>query len=380
MRFTVERQEALRAFRLAKQATGVRCTLPILANVLVEADQEKQTVALTGYDMQSGLRLSMAAEVQDPGATTLAAWQAVDLLAALKVDAITFAATNETAQIGPASLGTLPAEEYPVIPPLTGKPCLTIRADRLADALARVAPFASKDPTRGIVQGVLLEVKGRRLIVSATDSFRLARLPVSGEGQRGRKGSATAILPAECATQLAKMIGKAKGLAEVRIGDLQINVTWQSPVGRFAFSSRLIEGRFPACKGIWRSLGATEGAVVSVDSDQLTAEVTAAHGVAKLDADKILLTFAGSALKLTAAAEGGHYESLLGANVHFGRHYLDPDGDGWYAVQAGYLLSTLKFLGPGEVRWHFPYSETHPFAFTSPHRPGAIVAVSPMRL
>jgi DNA polymerase-3 subunit beta len=107
----------------------------------------------------------------------------------------------------------------------------------MATALGQVAPAASRDETRPVLTGVLLEGEGDELRVVATDSYRLALRKLPLPGVDGTK----VLVPARAVVEVGRI---ASGEKEIRMEVGSAQVGFQ--MGVVALQSRLIEGEFPA--------------------------------------------------------------------------------------------------------------------------------------
>src|SRR5262245_59851924 len=155
MELQVTREVFLRALQLVQNIVEPRQTLPILGNVLMEAQETGLRISAT--DLEVGARVSVPATVTRPGSITLAARKLPEQPITLKLQ------ESGWVQLlcGPATfrLVGLPAEEYP---PLESGECnglVSVEGGRLRGLLARTSYAMSQDESRPFLNGLYLLVK-----------------------------------------------------------------------------------------------------------------------------------------------------------------------------------------------------------------------------
>ncbi|MEP6624191.1 MAG: DNA polymerase III subunit beta [Acidimicrobiia bacterium] len=240
MKFRCERDTLADAISTAQRAIAVRSgALPVLSGVHVTADTG--TVELVGSDLDLTIRVSIPAQVDEPGQAVVPAKLFDGLATRLKAGTVTFEVEGDDARIvsGPAraSVRLLPADEFPRVNPTEGT-TVSVDAEPLAEALRQVIPAASRDDARPILTGVLIMATATGIRLVATDSYRLGVRDLEGVGMLAEG---------------QKVLVGARGLNEVQrvFSSGQINVTLGDREVRFANESRsvttrLIEGDFPS--------------------------------------------------------------------------------------------------------------------------------------
>jgi len=248
MKISIERATLLRAVSQAQSVVERRNTIPILANVLIEAEGDAVSFRATDLDIEVVDRVH--AQVERAGATTVPAVTLHEIVRKLP-DGALVALTHDTAKgrlevsAGRSnfSLATLPREDFPVMTNAEytcnfGAPAPVLR--RLFDK----SKFAiSTEETRYYLNGVYMHIAnaedGPCLRCVATDGHRLARidapLPEDAEGMPG------VIVP-------RKTVGELRKLLED--DDTQIAVSVSETKIRFAtpeitLTSKVIDGTFP---------------------------------------------------------------------------------------------------------------------------------------
>jgi DNA polymerase III subunit beta len=248
MKFSIERGALLKAVAQAQSVVERRNTIPILANVLIEAEGDSVQFRATDLDIEVVDRAP--AKVEKAGATTVSAMTLNEIVRKLPDGALV--TLSDSAQVGRLTieagrstfaLATLPREDFPVMASSEyatnfAAPAAVLR--RLFDK----AKFAiSTEETRYYLNGIYMHVAqgegGKVLRCVATDGHRLAR--IDAPLPPGAEGMAGVIVP-------RKTVGEMRKLLEV--DDMQIAVSVSETKVRFAtpditLTSKVIDGTFP---------------------------------------------------------------------------------------------------------------------------------------
>jgi DNA polymerase-3 subunit beta len=139
------------------------------------------------------------------------------------------------------------ASQYPVVPSLEGDGDIEITLGKLQHGIEQSLFATAKESTRYALNGVLWEIKGKKLSLVATDGRRLVRSKVdlvSAPSERIAK--AKIIVPAKTMALLGKLGGEEKDGVLVKLVDNQALFGWQDVV----ISSSLVEGNFPKYEDI----------------------------------------------------------------------------------------------------------------------------------
>ena len=162
MKFNVTKEKLLEGLQQVQNVVSTRTTLPILSNVLLQANGNE--VYLTTTDLDVGVRGSFEAEVEKEGATTLPARRLFNIIRELPSSGIQIdvdgknAASIRSGQSFFKILG-LPEEEFPPLPKFEDAKIVTIRQKDLRDGLRKTSYAISTDETRYVLNGVLFSFK-----------------------------------------------------------------------------------------------------------------------------------------------------------------------------------------------------------------------------
>ena len=207
MKFSVTKEKLLEGLQQVQNVVSTRTTLPILSNVLLQANGDE--VHLTTTDLDVGVRGSFEAQVDKEGATTLPARRLFTIVRELPSSEIQFdvdgknAASIRSGQSFFKILG-LPEEEFPPLPKFEGAKVVTIRQKDLRDGLRKTSYAISTDETRYVLNGVLFSFKENKLTLVATDGRRLAMVDIELEFPRSHE--ADIIVPTKAVTELQRLL------------------------------------------------------------------------------------------------------------------------------------------------------------------------------
>ena len=246
MKFSVTKEKLLECLQQVQNVVSTRTTLPILSNVLLQAQGNE--VRLTTTDLDVGFRGSFEASVEKEGATTLPARRLFTIIRELPSSEIQFdidgknAASIRSGQSFFKILG-LPEEEFPPLPKFDEAKVVTIRQKDLRDGLKKTSYAISTDETRYVLNGVLFSFKDNKLTLVATDGRRLAMLDIDLEFPRSHE--ADIIVPTKAVAELQRLLTD-EGDVRVSVGSGQIAFDLNNTL----LVSKLIEGNYPNYKQV----------------------------------------------------------------------------------------------------------------------------------
>jgi len=175
VKLTVHRDVFADAVSFAVKLLPQRTTLPILSGVLLHADQDSLT--LSSFDYEVSARTSVAADIQQPGHVLVSGRLLSDIAQRLPQQDVTLELDGSSMKVvcGSAkfSLLTMPIEEYPQLPEVSGVSG-EVSGDDFGHAIAQVSPAASRDDVTPVITGVLLHITDENLALMATDRYRVA--------------------------------------------------------------------------------------------------------------------------------------------------------------------------------------------------------------
>lgn len=247
MKITVKREALLKALQKISNIIGSRTTLPILANVIFEA--ENNTLTLTTTDLELRLTTSIEASVETAGKTTLPAKRLLGLVAKFKGDTICFSSnennhTEINCDTANFMLLGLSADDFPLPVEFTSQRQIKLKQAELSRIIDRISYSVSQDDSRKVLQGLFFSVKEGNLTAVATDGKRLALVEkLLEEAPTGSDGDI--IITFKAAAELRRILEK-EGDVIIQIGDRQAIFK----IGNTTMVSKLIEGNYPNYKQV----------------------------------------------------------------------------------------------------------------------------------
>ena len=250
MKFSVERAILLKALAHAQSVVERRNTIPILANVLLDASADG-VLRLTATDMEIAIVEEVpGVQVARAGRTTAPAGTLYDIVRKLPEGAvIEFDQRGGDAPLGlragkfNTSLQVLPVEDFPSMTEGSLPHQFRLEAARLRGLIDRTRFAISTEETRYYLNGIYLHVakveEQPMLRAAATDGHRLAR--VEEECPAGAAGMPGVIIPRKTVNELRKLAEETRDAVEVRLSETKISFR----VGPVTLTSKLIDGTFP---------------------------------------------------------------------------------------------------------------------------------------
>lgn len=248
MRFVCTKENLSYALDLASGIAGRHASLPILMNILIQA--EPSGVRLVATNLEMATKANLRAKVEEAGTFTVPAKTLTDFVHLLPDEQVEVSLQENELFIKCGSSSTkikgAPADEYPVVPEIDEQHAYVVNAEKFKDTLSRVVFACAKNEIRPELSGVYFGLFTERhggLIVAATDSYRLAEKKT--EVEQGND-EAVAIVPARAVYEFIRVISLAKnkqGESQVRLwlSDNQVALRYDD----FEISSRLVEGKYP---------------------------------------------------------------------------------------------------------------------------------------
>jgi DNA polymerase-3 subunit beta len=241
MKLTASRDELLAPLQSVIGVVERRQTMPILANVLLSAHDNRLSV--TGTDLEVELVATANIAVQHNGAITVPGRKLLDIFRALPEKTnVTLSTEGErlTLRGGRSrfTLSSLAAAEFPVVDEINAQQTLTVAQGEFRRLIDKTHFAMAQQDVRYYLNGMLLETEGTALRAIATDGHRLALCEAQLESRV--KSPQQVILPRKAVLELQRILG-AEGNIEFAIGTNHV----RAQIGEIRFTSKLIDGRFP---------------------------------------------------------------------------------------------------------------------------------------
>jgi DNA polymerase III subunit beta len=357
LKFRLVREDFADAVAWVAKSLPTRPTVPVLAGVLLTGSDDGLTIS--GFDYEVSAEVRLAAEIASPGTALVSGRLLSDITRALpnkpvdvEVDGTRVSLTCGSARF---SLPTMAVEDYPTLPTLpenTG----ALPAELFAEAISQVAVAAGRDDTLPMLTGIRVEISGEKVVLAATDRFRLAVRELTWS-VISPEIEAAVLVPAKTLAEAAK--SGADG------AEVHLSLGAGSAIGKDGLlgisgdgkrsTTRLLDAEFPK----FRQLLPTEHtAIANIGVGELTEAIKRVALVADRGA-QVRMEFADGVLHLSAGADDvGRAEEDL--PVDFVGEPLT------IAFNPTYLTDGLASLRAARVS----------FGFTTPSRPAVLRPVS----
>jgi DNA polymerase III subunit beta len=243
MELVVRKNDLLRELQLFQGIVERKNTIPILANVLMEAKADE--VQMLATDLEVGLRSRCAASVAKGGALTLPAKKFFEIVRALPDTDVRIEQDNTSVTVAAdrfdSRMQTLPREDFPTVPEPTGTASATLPGKTFRDMVARTQFAITSEDTRYFLNGAQLVLAPGSMTLVATDGHRLALVTVPREASDDA-GELKVILPKKTLMELSRLLGEGDEVIRYEQGENHLFFH----VGSRLLISRKIDGQFPA--------------------------------------------------------------------------------------------------------------------------------------
>lgn len=293
MNFMSLKADLLNALQKTHTIVASKSTLSILANVLIEAIEEK--LIFTTTNLQIGIRCQAPATVTSPGATTLPArflFSIVRELTGAEVHVEIDENNVASIRCGESFFRLLgiSKEEFPKVATFEGDPVFSMAQKDLRRMLRKTSFAVSREDPRHFLTGMYFSVTDGRLLLVGTDGRRLSRITQEVSVREGYTGNF--IVPIKAIEELEKMLGE-DGDADVHLAGNQVAFR----LGTDLLVSLLIDARFPDYEGV---IPKESAATAVLNREEFAAMVRQAALVASEQASSVVLSFSETELVIRA--------------------------------------------------------------------------------
>ena len=245
MELVVRKNDLLRELQLFQGIVERKNTIPILANVLMDASDGE--VRFLATDLEVGLRSKCAATVSKPGSLTLPAKKLYEIVKALPDTDIRISQDKSGVKVAAdrfdSRMQTLPKEDFPSLPQSGGAPTATIPSAAMKEMVGKTQFAITGEDTRFFLNGAQFVLRPESMSLVATDGHRLALVTVKRDGKAKKDAEENkAILPKKTLGELGRLLGEGDGDITYERGENHMFFE----VGGRTLISRMIDGQFPA--------------------------------------------------------------------------------------------------------------------------------------
>jgi DNA polymerase-3 subunit beta len=273
MELVVRKTDLLRELQLFQGIVERKNTIPILANVLLEANGTE--VKMLATDLEVGLRSKCPATVSKSGSLTLPAKKLYEIVKALPETDVRIEEDKGGVKVAAdrfdSRMQTLPREDFPTLPNPTGTGATPLPRESLRQMISKTQFAITGEDTRYFLNGALFLQRPEAIGLVSTDGHRLAHINVPREaakskGPKGSEEEQRVILPRKTLLELGRLLAEGEGDILYERGENHLFFT----LGDRLLISRMIDGQFPAFE---RVIPKNNDKHVEFDRDRLTAAV-----------------------------------------------------------------------------------------------------------
>ena len=240
MKFSCEKALLQSAIAVTSRAVAQKSSIPALEGLLIHADQQ---LTISGYNMQTGIRTNVFANVVEGGDIVLNARLFGDIIRRMPDDMITFTADEKMmvhVSCGDADFDILglSAADYPDLPEVEDEYAVSMQQKVLRSMFEEVAFAVSTNESRPVHTGALFEIADMSLSMVAVDGFRLAFRREKLEKLEG--GAFSFVCPGSALSEVKSICGDTEDLVTVTLGKRHILFE----IGDTQLICRRLEGEF----------------------------------------------------------------------------------------------------------------------------------------
>jgi len=367
MKATIERATLLKSLGHVQSVVERRNTIPILSNVLMEA-QEDGSLRLMATDLDLQVDETVPANVTQPGATTVSAHTFFDIVRKLPEGSqVELTAAEGKMQVVAGrsrfNLSTLPRDDFPVIAEGDLPTKFELPAATLREIIEKTRFAISSEETRYYLMGIFLHIVDDQLRAAATDGHRLARVTVAKPD--GADGMPDVIIPRKAVAELYRLLEELEGTVEISLSPTKVRFG----LGSAILTSKLIDGTFPDYN---RVIPTANDKLLKLDPKSFSAGVDRVSTIAseKTRAVKMSVDRDKVTLSVTSPENGVATEEIP---ADYGNDGLE------IGFNARYLLDILSEIDGDTVEVHLADAAA-PTLLRENDKSNALYVLMPMRV
>ncbi|NEQ69069.1 MAG: DNA polymerase III subunit beta [Symploca sp. SIO2D2] len=352
MKFKISRDHFSNGLQQVLNVVGSKASMPILSNVLIEAEGE--TLSLTTTNLDLGICTKIKANVEEAGAVTLPVKRLATIVKELPNNDVKVEASSSN-QIKIASGGSnfkimgIGRDEFPALPEFSDDRSFTIEQAVLANMVKSVSYAESSDETRYMLNGVYFNFSeaedsdsSGKLSLVATDGRRLAKIDHDMEVGEGMSGSL--ILPAKTVSELTRLLDKGETL-KIAFNDRRVSFQIHTKdeddgfIGDILLVSKVVEGTYPNYQQV---IPKETHQRIKVERELFLQSIHRAALVTTDKSNQVKIQVSNNLMELSASSPdfGESHESLA-------IDYSGPDLQ--VAFNPQFLMDPLKALTKDEI-------------------------------
>lgn len=333
MNVQITQENLNKALAAISRVVGSRTTLPVLANVLLQTENNR--LKLAGTNLEMGMTAWIGAKVETEGSITIPAKLLSEYISNLPSGNVTMRLEKTSLHLSAdnftSKINGIEADEFPSIPTVDGQASLEIPATNFVKSLSQVVQVAATDESRPVLAGVYFHTHDGVLYAVATDSYRLAQKQIQEVD-----GEYSFIVPARTISELLRVVDdtSSQPLA-IKVDENQVSFEFND----IQLVSRLIDGQFPNYRQLIPETVPTTAIVATTELQNIT-KITGLF--ARENAGSLTVSVSSNALHMRSiASQVGENTSQVTAEVS------GDDID--VSLNSRYISDALAVIGSEQV-------------------------------
>jgi DNA polymerase-3 subunit beta len=265
MELSVSKADLLRELQFFQGIVERKNTIPILANILIDAKGSEMRLAAT--DLEVGLKSRCPAKVEKPGSLTLPAKKLFEIVKALPDTDVLIQEDKNGVKVAAdrfeSRLQTMSRDDFPAMPDGSGTGDASLPRDITRQMVAKTQFAITGEDTRYFLNGALLVLRPKDMSMVATDGHRLALVTAPREAAPGAPDELRVIVQKKTLLELGRLLGEAGDEVTFEKGENHLFFRFADRV----LVSRMIDGQFPAYE---RVIPKGNDKAVEFDRERLT--------------------------------------------------------------------------------------------------------------
>ena len=346
MELSLRKSDLLRELQILQGIVERKSTIPILANVLIQA--QDGSVELLATDLEVGLRSHCPASISEKGSLTLPAKKLYEIVRALPETDIRIAESSKgvvkvAADRFDCRMQTLPHEDFPTLPQAGGVFSAVLGGAVLREMVTKTQFAITGDDTRYFLNGALFEFKTDVMSLIATDGHRLAIVSAQRQKVKDGKGESNgeirAILPRKTLWELSRLLGEGEDNVKYERGENHLFFD----IGGRVLISRMIDAQFPAYE---RVIPRNNDKQIQFERDRLTSAIKRVALLSNERSRAVKFQIDNSQVEISSSSpELGEAKELLPVDYAGGSVQI--------CFNAQYVLDFLNVAGTESVTLEF---------------------------
>jgi len=359
MNLTISKEQIIHGLQAVQNVVSTRTTLPILSNVLLEAEGNR--LKLTATDLDVTVTCAVEANVKKGGSTTVPVKKLFGIIKELNNGDIELEVdekNNCSIRAGASfyKVNGLAAEEYPPMPKFKDEKKVSLKQETVKSMMRKTSFAISTDESRYVLNGIFMSLKDHKLTMVATDGRRLAL--VDEEVDVTEQSQGEFIVPAKAVNELNRLL-QGTGELEIRYSENQAAFNLKDDKGfSILIVSKLIEGNYPNYRQV---IPGEAKERVSLVREEFLHALRRAEIMTSEKSNSVKLTFTKNNLAITAnSPEVGEARESIAVNykgkdmaIAFNPKYMiDPLGA---LSEDEVFFELIDELSPGVLKINAPF-------------------------